>query len=583
MGKRCKSAWVARTEDPPVSLDPTWVIDMENAAAAPQELLLERAGRRRGEPCRLPQRRPGAVARVDLLRLQPRRGEVGGKRNVLSAGGEAAKLFDARGPPRRHRLPDVLKDNPAGDRVELHVATGRQKGEARVDLPFEILPRPPEEGPEAPVVAKLLAVLADEVEHRADRLPIEPPQTAAELLEEEGGAVGGPQKEDRVDRRHVDPLVEEVDREHDVYAPALQIVERRGPFGVGRVGPDGRRLDARLVENPGHEAGMGDADTKSETANLRRVCGTPGELLKNDPSVGVVGGEYLREALDVIAGPTPPGDIAQIGGVVDAVVDKRREAMLVNRIPEPQLRRDPIAEPAEHRQAVAPLRRGGEAEELPRRHMLEQPPVGRRRRMMKLIDDDNVEVVAREMGEPRRVEALDRGKNMLESLRPRSPHPQLAERRLAEGVPEGAESLREDLLPMGDEQQPGPRERGREAAVVDRRHHGLSCPGRGGQEIAVMPLRSRQGDSGQEIFLEGLEANLDRAEQERRSRAGRLGLLEKLLPPVGKKRAALPVALEHRGELVDRLRIPRPRQANIPLQAAHLGRVGEIRGADVGG
>ena len=485
---------------------------MENAATAPEELLLERAGRRRGEPCRLPQRRPGAVARVDLLRLEPRRGEIGGKRDILSTGGQTAELVDARSPPRRHRLPDVLENDPAGDRVELHVAAGRQKGEALLHLPLEILPRPPEERSEATVVAKLLAVLANEVEHRADRLPIEPAEAAAELLEEEGGAVGGTEKEDRVDGRHVDPLVEQIDREDDVRAPVLQILERRGPFGIGRVGPDGRRLDARLVEDPSHVPRVRDANTEPEAPDLRWVSGAPGELLENNPCVGIIGGEHLGEAHDVIAGPAPPGDVPQIGVVVDTVVNKRREAMLVDRIPEAELRRDPITEPAQHRQTVAPLGRGGEAEELPRRHMLEQPPVGRRCRVVKLVDDDDVEVVAREMGKPGRVQALDRGEDMLEALRPCSPHPQLAERRLAEGVPEGAESLREDLLSMGDEEQPGPRERGREAAVIDRRHHGLSRSGRGGQEIAVIPLGSCQGDSGQEIFLKWLEADLDRAE-----------------------------------------------------------------------
>ena len=257
---------------------------------------------------------------------------------------------------------------------------------------------------------------------------------------------------------------------------------------------------------------MRDADTEPEAPNLCRVSGTPVEFLEDHPCVGIIGGQHLGEALDVIAGPAPPGDVSQIGVVVDAVVNKRREAVLVNRIPEPQLRRNPITEPAQHRQAIASLRCGREAEELPRRYMLKQPPVGRRRRMMKLVDDDDVEVVPCEMGKPGRVEALDRGKNVLEALRPCSPHPQLAEGRLPEGVPEGAEGLRENLLPMGDEEQPGPRERGREAAVIDRRHHGLSRSGRGGQEIAVMPLGSCQGDSGQEIFLKWLEADLDRAE-----------------------------------------------------------------------
>jgi hypothetical protein len=46
--------------------------------------------------------------------------------------------------------------------------------------------------------------------------------------------------------------------------------------------------------------------------------------------------------------------------------------------------------------------------------------------VVKLVDDDNVEVVGREVGEIACVEALDRGEDVLELLGPRPTDPLLA-------------------------------------------------------------------------------------------------------------------------------------------------------------
>ncbi len=58
---------------------------------------------------------------------------------------------------------------------------------------------------------------------------------------------------------------------------------------------------------------------------------------------------------------------------------------------------------------------------------------------------------------------------------------------------------------------------------------------------------------------------------------------EELFPIVGDEVAAVPVALKHGTDLRHDARVPRPRDADVPLKAADLRRVGEVRRADVRG
>ena len=73
-------------------------------------------------------------------------------------------------------------------------------------------------------------MLADEVQHRAERLPSKPTQASAKLLKEQRRAVGRTKQQQRVDGGNVDALVEQVDREQRVDAPRGQILQRGGPF-----------------------------------------------------------------------------------------------------------------------------------------------------------------------------------------------------------------------------------------------------------------------------------------------------------------------------------------------------------------
>jgi hypothetical protein len=60
--------------------------------------------------------------------------------------------------------------------------------------------------------------LADEVEHGEIRLLVGAPQPPTELLEEDGGALGGPEKQDGVDLGDVETLVEELDSRSRAYS-----------------------------------------------------------------------------------------------------------------------------------------------------------------------------------------------------------------------------------------------------------------------------------------------------------------------------------------------------------------------------
>ena len=219
------------------------------------------------------------------------------------------------------------------------------------------------------------AVAPDEVEDRAHRLPRGTPQAASQLLEEEGRAVRGAQEEEGVDDGQVDALVEQVDREDDIHPACREIRQSGSALLVRAVGPDGNRADARLVEQPRHVARVLDAHAESERPHPTCVIDARGELrggpVRAQASVAV--SRFDRPCRVVSATPLP-GDLAQVQAVVDAVVGERREAVLGDRVPEAKLGGDPVVEPAEDRQAVAPLGSGGEAEELDGLHAARAGP-----------------------------------------------------------------------------------------------------------------------------------------------------------------------------------------------------------------
>src|SRR4051812_34060662 len=141
--------------------------------------------------------------------------------------------------------------------------------------------------------------------------------------------------------------------------------------------------------------------------------------------------------------------------------------------------------------------------------MLKDCLVGRRRRVMKLVHDHDVEVRRVDVPDVGSVQALDRGEHVLELRRPLPAHPLLAESGVPERMAERRATLVEDLLAMSDKQQATAAELGPKARVVDRRDYGLPGPGGSDEQVAMVALMTGEHDMIEKRLLEGAELELD--------------------------------------------------------------------------
>jgi hypothetical protein len=197
-----------------------------------------------------------------------------------------------------------------------------------------------------------------------------------------------------------------------------------------------------------HEARVLDAHAEPQAAHARGV-GVLGDVLHDESRPGVGARVHGAEGVDVVAAPASPRDAPQVETVVDPEVHERGKMLLVDRVPEPKLRRHAIVEPLQDRKAVTALGRRGEAEQLPRTKMVEHPRVRGRGGVVELVDDDDVEVLRRQRHETARVQALNRREDVLVPRGPGPADPLLAERRAPERVTKRRETLVQDLLAVG--------------------------------------------------------------------------------------------------------------------------------------
>ena len=76
----------------------------------------------------------------------------------------------------------------------------------------------------------------------------------------------------------------------------------------------------------------------------------------------------------------------------------------------------------------------------------------------------------------------------------------------------GGEALFQDLLAVGDEQEPRARQLRPQARVVDSRHHRLTCARCRHEEVAVVALLARKLELLEQRLLERPRLDLDRTE-----------------------------------------------------------------------
>ncbi len=242
-GARCDS------RQSPVGVDALVVVDVQQpAAGSPQRLLVRpraaRSARRRprGDPTSSCRRRRRRRARV--------RSRRGTRESVTSGSPRASDRSSSTFAGHR----DGIASRMLRSTISVAFASSSmwqpagRNGKPLLDRPFDVATGAAEQSAEAAVEAELAGDAADEVEHGAERLARRSAQPAAELLEEQRRALGGTQHQHRVDRGHVDALVEQVDGEHDVaLAPAARSASAAVALGRRAVAPDrdGRRCRAR--------------------------------------------------------------------------------------------------------------------------------------------------------------------------------------------------------------------------------------------------------------------------------------------------------------------------------------------------
>lgn len=350
-------------------------------------------------------------------------------------------IRNAGRPARRYGVSEAPQHDVPGDGIERQVTAAGQEGEVGLRLLLHLAARAAEQRTEAVIEPELASVLTDEVEHGAETLAVVVAKPPAELLQEQGAALGGAQHQQGVHARHVHALVEEIHREEHTDVAGGELSQCRVPLLARRVGPDGGRGQSGLGEDPGHEPGMRDADAEPEGAHGPYVGHVAAKRIEHTTCDGVVRRQHVRESIDIVATATAPGHLPQIGSVGNAEVGERYEPLLLDRVPEPELGRDPTVEPIQHRDAVSPFRGRGETEQFDRCDVIEEPPPRVGTGMVKLVDDDDLEAGRRESLQRLRSQGLYGGEHVFEESRLEATDPQFAERRIAERVAERCERL----------------------------------------------------------------------------------------------------------------------------------------------
>ena len=167
---------------------------------------------------------------------------------------------------------------------------------------------------------------------------------------------------------------------------------------------------------------------------------------------------------------------------------------------------------------------------------------------------------------------------------------QIAEVLIAEHGAVGGQRLPKDLLAMSDEQQRRAAAGGAaESLVVKGRDHRLARARCRDNQVAALALHLPLGSQDvQDLFLERIGPEVEQGERDLTApplpRSRRIAVRKRSSARAGKRLefVVVPVRLERAQDLLPQVRQLVLADLAGPLQAFRQGRVGEIRGADVG-
>ena len=213
----------------------------------------------------------------------------------------SAKLDDDLLPAVRDLRSDVLEDEVLRLPVEHDLTARREEWEPLLNLSLEGAAGVSRQGSISLGEAELLALVADEVQHRQDSLRRRASEPTSELLEEDRCALGGAEHEDGVDVGDVEALVQHVDGEHRIDAARAEVVECRGTLASWRLTADRASRDSSFDELPSHVVGMGDAHAESERPHAANVRHLVPQLAEDDAHASVVAREDAGQLRFVVS------------------------------------------------------------------------------------------------------------------------------------------------------------------------------------------------------------------------------------------------------------------------------------------
>jgi hypothetical protein len=324
-----------------------------------------------------------------------------------------------------------------------------------------------------------------------------------------------------------------------------------------------------------------DAHTEAERAHAARIGDLVRDGAGDQAHAGVVRRVEVLELSHVVAAARPR-DAGEVGLVVQPEVMERAQQAAFERLPQAQLDRNAPIEPVQHALAVSAFRCGGQAHEVLRAEVIQEPFVGGCRGVVELVDDDDVERIRLETRQLQLRQRLHGREHVPPLPRPISVHVQLAKRSLAQHLPEGAEALAQQLLPVRHEQQAQVSELVPQPPVIERGDDGLAGA-RGSDDEGAEPMvaLALHREPLENLALVRKRDDVDGGELKRIGRGRRRhGDVEPLRVPcgvVGFEVRFLPVAVERRLELLEDVGRRHLRQPHVPLEAVHQRPLRQVR------
>ena len=212
-----------------------------------------------------------------------------------------------------------------------------------------------------------------------------------------------------------------------------------------------------LVEIVRHEPGVLHRHAEAQPLHRVHVGDVAIQGLQNVAGPALrhraVQGIQVGQVVFVVAAPNP-AQLIQIDGIRHAKILEGAEQLAVDGLRQSNLRGDTPAKVVQHTFAVHALRGGGQAQQKLGPEMVQQPLVGGRGGMVKLVHHNVIVIIRRQtVVQFLRVHRLDGDEQMVQALRAAAAHKQFAEVRVPQDVLEGILALPENFLPVGHKEQ----------------------------------------------------------------------------------------------------------------------------------